>query len=177
MERLKRIQSFSTKLRYLLNSLILFLPLITLIYWLFYNTLPLSFKTLIPVPIEGELSPLERGLGFIASLIPLAIEIAAILTLKKLFHLYEKGEIFTAHNVRCFRKLGKILILWFIASPIYTAIISVALTFQNPPGERLLAVSLDSADMTALIVGIMLMVISWVMDEARLLEEEVTHTI
>jgi len=177
MEHLKRIKSLSTKLRYILTFLLFFLPFITLMYWLFFNSWPLSLREIAPIPMGKALSFQEKGIGLVVSVLPLMLEISAILTLTKLFHLYEKGLIFTADNVQCFRKLGKILILWFIAYPLYTAILSVALTFRNPPGERMLSISLDSADITALIVGIMLMVISWVMDEARMLEEEVTHTI
>ena len=102
---------------------------------------------------------------------------AGIYMLIKLFHLYENLEIFSNRNVVCLRNLGRILILWVIAQLIYVPLISIVVTFQNPPGERSIAVSLGSADLTALIVGVTLLIISWVMDEGRRLEEEQRYTV
>ena len=46
------------------------------------------------------------------------------------------------------------------------------LTLNNPPGKRVVAVGLYSADFSGIFVGIVILVITWVMDEARKIKED-----
>ncbi len=177
MEHSNRIKALSRKLRYVLFSCLVLVPVATVLYWTFFNHFPPSLKAHLPVTVEGDLSLGIRFLALFVSAIPMTIKVAGLLILIKLFRLYEQGFIFTSSNVACFRKLGKILIVWFISVPIHAALLSIALTFQNQPGKRAIAISLGEADITALMVGVMLIVISWVMDEGRKLEDEQAYTI
>jgi hypothetical protein len=79
--------------------------------------------------------------------------------------------------VQCYRRLGYILIAEAIANPIHGALLSIALTLHNLPGQRMLSIGLSSRDLTGAIMGGIVLVISWVMDEGRKLEEEQTLTI
>jgi hypothetical protein len=106
----------------------------------------------------------------------MSIDIAGLLTLIKLFKLYEKGKIFTRDNVRCFRRLGYILIIWTFTSVLYDVVISGILT-HAPIKPLLFGMSLRSADFTTLIIGGIILVISWVMNEGCKLEEEQALTI
>ncbi|MFT5726535.1 MAG: hypothetical protein ACI8PB_000656 [Desulforhopalus sp.] len=51
------------------------------------------------------------------------------------------------------------------------------LTMNNPPGQHVLAVTFQSADLTALIVGGILRVVAGVMENAQSLQEEAELTI
>jgi len=53
-----------------------------------------------------------------------------------------------------------------------TSLLSVILTMGKPPGQRLLVVGLDSGDFTGVFVGVVVLIISWVMDEGRKIEED-----
>lgn len=172
MEHPNRIEALSRKLRYILSSILVLVPTATVLYWTFFNILPASLRDNLPLTIEQNLSLGVKFLALSVSAIPMTIKIAGVWILIKLFRLYEQGHIFTSSNVGCVRNLGKILIIWFVSTPIHIALLSIVLTFQNEPGERILAVRLESADVTALLVGVMLLVISWVMDEGRKLEDE-----
>jgi hypothetical protein len=52
------------------------------------------------------------------------------------------------------------------------SLLSVVLTLPNPPGHRVVTLGLYSADFTAIFVGIVILFIAWVMDEARKLQED-----
>jgi hypothetical protein len=56
-------------------------------------------------------------------------------------------------------------------------LMSVAITVHNPLGRHMLSIGLESPDVTALLVGAILAVITWVMEEGRKLQEEQDHLI
>jgi cellulose synthase/poly-beta-1,6-N-acetylglucosamine synthase-like glycosyltransferase len=177
MNHQQRIQRLSCALRLALTAIFLSIPVLSILYWWNLNNLPESLVGQLPVVPRQELSGTTRFFGFLASLIPLAVKMAGLYVLIKLFRLYENAEIFSSHNVACFRNLGRILMLWVISQLIYIPLISLVITYNNPPGERAIAVSLGSTDLTALIVGVILLVVSWVMDEGRKLEDEQRLTV
>lgn len=177
MSKHYKIETFSRRLRYTLYALLGLVPALTVFFWLNVNSLPEFFPVNLPVSIDRELSIGTRLLALLVSGLPLALKMVGILTLIRLFRLYERGVIFSEDNVACFRRLGKLLILWFFCVPVYQLMLSFCLTFQNPPGERVIAFGLGSADATVLIAGMMVLVISWVMDEGRALEDEQAYTV
>jgi hypothetical protein len=86
--------------------------------------------------------------------------------------LYERGQIFRSANVRCFRNLSRALIAWCIAGIMSVPLTSLALTFHHPPGERMVTFGLGSNNLIALLIGGILAIISWVMEEGSSLQEE-----
>jgi hypothetical protein len=194
MSNISRIKSVSHKFRLFFTFWLVCTPILYILYWVFFNDLPVLARSgglpptivmprlfvrvsgLSPIIVSQDLSMKFRFTAFIVSLIPMSIDIAGLLTLVKLFKLYEKGKIFTIDNVKCFRRLGYILIIWAFASVLYDMIISGVLTHtQIKP--LLFGMSLRSADLTTLIIGGIVLVISWVMNEGCKLEEEHALTI
>jgi len=175
MENTQRITAVSRKLRLACTGLIFCLPVATVLFWIFFNQI--YFSTLqpsisLPVHVNQDLTGLQRFLAFLANLIPLAATLYGLQKLRELFALYESGSIFTDRNVACLRSLGRTLIVWVGCDVVRCALLSIVLTLNNPPGQRLLVVGLNSADFTAVFVGIVVLIISWVMDEARKREED-----
>lgn len=87
--------------------------------------------------------------------------------LYRLFHLYERGVIFTAANVRCLKAIG----IWVLA----------AWALSNAIELSKLA-TYDSADIDLRInqtffAGILVLLISWIMEEGWKIQEEHTLTI
>jgi hypothetical protein len=173
MQNTERITTASRKLRRLCTGLIFCLPVICALFWIFFNQF-FSKVPMIPLPVRvtDDLPALTRFLAFLADLIPLAIMIAGLQRLRDLFRLYEKGLIFTEENVNCFRSLGRILIIWVACDVVRRTLLGLVLTMFNPPGRRILTIGLDSADFTGVFVGIVVLIISWVMDEARKIQED-----
>ncbi len=90
----------------------------------------------------------------------------------KLFGLYEKGEIFLAKNIEHLKRIGETLIMWAIIKGLTSfAVTSVMLYEGLDTGINV------TFNITALMIGLLIYVISWVMDEGRKLREEQELTI
>ncbi|MFT5133485.1 MAG: hypothetical protein ACI9SC_001957 [Gammaproteobacteria bacterium] len=177
-ENLARIKRISGKFRLLFTVLLIFIPVMILAYWLFFNDLPEGFTSeLPPLVISNTLALSTRLLAFIVSLIPTSIAIYGIFNLRELFTLYEKGIIFTTANVKCIRRLGYALIYWTFSKIPFMALISIVLSHNNPPGERMVSIGFGSTDFVTLVTGAIVLIISWVMSEASKLEDEQAHTV
>jgi len=172
-----RIQRVSSRFRLLFTVLTYCIPAFTLLYWLFFNHLPVGFTTHLPVEVKQALPPKTLLLAFFVSLIPASVAIYGVINLKKLFSLYEKAIVFSEQNVKHFRCLGYTLISWVFANLIFVVLISIILTFNNSPGDRVMVAQFGISDIATLIVGAIVVLVSWVMIEASKLEDEQAHTV
>lgn len=173
MDNAQRITTVSRKLRLVCIGLIFLQPIACGLFWIFFNRLyAIAPMVALPVHIDHNLSAVTRFLAFLSGLLPLGAVLYGLKRLKDLFALYEKGRIFTGENVACFRSLGRTLIVWSVCEVLRTSLLSIVLTLPNPPGHRMFTLGFDSAELAALFVGIVVAIISWVMDEARKIQED-----
>jgi len=177
MNNIKRIQRVSAKFRLLFTVLSYAIPAFTLLYWLFFNSLHISFTEDLPVEALTTFPLTTLVLAFFVSLIPACVVVYGVIKLKDLFKLYEEGIVFSEQNVRCFYCLGCALICWVGAKIIFTALISIVLSFNNPVGEKMVVVELNISDLSLLIIGAVVILISWVMQEAVKLEDEQAYLV
>ncbi|MBT7950491.1 MAG: DUF2975 domain-containing protein [Gammaproteobacteria bacterium] len=176
-ENLIRIQRISGKLTRLFMILTICTPMLILFYWLFFNQLSAGFKVGLPVDLNQLLPYSTLSLAFLISFLPGAVAIYGLITLQELFGLYEKAIVFSVNNVNCYRRLGHTLIYWVVAKFISIPLLSLVLTFNHPPGKRTLALGISSSEIATLITGIIVVVISWVMNEACKLNDEQAYTV
>ncbi len=171
---LDRIQRVSGVLHTLLTLLLPGLPLLAGLGWALApdETISSGFGMFMEMS-EGEtLTQLDRAAGFIASLVPLSLVLYGVWHLRGLFALYARGEILGVANAARLRALAMTLILWLPMQFIGDALISLALSIDNPPGERFVALSLSSDDFAITLIGAVALVISWVMVEAARAAED-----
>ena len=116
-------------------------------------------------------------MALLSSTIPLSVAVYGAINLRELFTLYEEAIVFSEKNVNCIRRLGYTLVLWVVANFIFVILISIVLTFNNMTGERVIVAQLGVSDVGALIIGAVIVLISWVMSEASRLEDEQAHTV
>lgn len=178
MKNKERIQHASGKMRGFLSILILVMPALNAAVWVFINTFPeamqrsiLPYFVTVPLPVSAQI------MGFMVTMIPTGIAMAGAYHLMRLFSLYQQGHIFSPSNVRCFKNLSRVLIWWFAAGIVQRTLLGIALTLHYPPGHRILTISLGSPDLTALLLGIILAIIAWVMEEGRKLQADQDFTI
>lgn len=170
-----KIQRTSRTLFYLYSALLLLLPLGVATYWLTLNTYGWGLPRVIAqleLPMVPPLSLTTLFLGFIISLLPAAVAMYGLTQLRKLFQLYSTGSVFTAANYICIRNLSLALLLWTPVRMVFDALLSVAFTAGNEPGERFIAVGVQEPELTAIFLGLSFLVISWVMSEACKLRED-----
>lgn len=177
-ENREMIQMASQRLRYLLLAAICLMPVINAIFWLNMNRMPdLILKKTIPFDVTMPMPLISLVLGFLVTMLPTGVTMVGAYYLQRLFLLYEQGQIFRLANVRCFKKLFRVLIWSFVADIVSRSLLSVVLSLPNPPGQRIVTVDLSSSDLTILLLGGILAVISWVMEEGRKLQEEQDLTV
>ena len=119
-----------------------------------------------------NLSAITRTLGFLVSMVPAGLLIYGLSRLRAMFGLYQGGEIFSARAARCLQHFAVAVLLQAILNPIAGAAHSVIVTFHNPPGERMLTLSLGNAEYSAVLLGGLLLVIAWIMGEGAKMADE-----
>lgn len=173
-----RIRRTSRRFIRILQFLMITVPLIDCAIWFFMNDLLAPMRhEILPAYVRFPLPPMARFLGWCVSLLPLAVFLYGSRTLIALFRLYEQGRIFSRDNVRCFSRLSQILIAWCMVSILVEPLQSIALTLHYPQGQQTLYLGLNSTQLTILLIGGILAVISWVMEEGRQIKEEQELTI
>ncbi|PTO71086.1 DUF2975 domain-containing protein [Vibrio splendidus] len=180
---MSNIQKQSRRVRLLLQSFLALTPIMVCYFWLTIETpydfisatglyyYDLGHLTMLP------LSMTTRTVAAFTSLAMSSILMYALMVLIRLFRNYERGEIFSLENAMSYQKLGYSLFYWVLGSVIYSSLMSVILSFNNPPGERILGISFVGMDFLTLILGIIILIISWVMKEGYILADEHSQTI
>lgn len=178
MQPAARVQTMSRFLRFVFTATLIFIPAIQILFWIFFNQLPPEMiPHELPVRVAQNLTMTTRLMALAVSFITTGVVMACVYQLIRLFRFYEQAEIFTEQTVGCLRTLGRLLIGLFLAGIVQEPLMSVALTLQNPPGQRMLTFGLNSDNLTVLLFGGVVVLIAWVMDEGRKLQEEQRLTV
>lgn len=191
---MNRIQKISAYLLFTFNVLLIAVPLLSIIQWIFISkkTSDVSgvinffgiFEKTIQTP-EGYVNlssvswtPLLQLLGFSTDIIGLLPFLISLFILKAIFKNYQKGEIFSVRNAIQYRRLGALFLLdALLIKSLSQTLMVLAVTFTNPPGHRYLTISFGTPNLTALFYGILVIIVSWVMLEASRLHDEQKFTI
>ncbi|WP_051305807.1 DUF2975 domain-containing protein [Desulfogranum mediterraneum] len=172
----ENIARVSNRYRLLLMALFCLVPVVNGLGW-FVVAHPEELMEPQAYAILGGVTLTMRILAFLVSMLKGAVVMYGLWILIRLFQLYQQGVFFELANVACFRNMSRALICWVAAGIVSEPLLSLILTMNNPPGEHVVQVSLQSADLTALIVGGILSVISRVMEDGRRLQEELELTV
>lgn len=178
---MNKIKSISVKLRIAFQIAFVIIPVINIMVWMFYESLPTSISTtLLPYSLnlnQIHINPLTKTLACLATMLQISIILYALGLLIKLFRNYEQNQIFTLTNVKYYRRLGYAVFSWVVCNKLVEAMISVILTFQNPVGHRMIAVKFTGVDLVALAMSSLIILIAWIMNEGHELQEEQALTI
>lgn len=183
MNKIKRVSVF---FRSFFQILLIGIPMLLIYAWatnpqsivLFSGLINMNF---IPHDYQNdilhELTFNDRVFGFAVSALPMLVELFILISLIKLFKLYEQGEIFSLNNVRYIRNIGYALMASQIVDLIYQALMGLALTLNNPHGHRYMKISIDQNNFAILFAGCIVILISWIMAEGCKLREEQQLTV
>jgi hypothetical protein len=185
MTNIKRVSIF---FRVFFQILFIAIPVIQLIGWMHAPSPIVTLggminMTIIPNEYEKHifhvLTTSEKMMGFLVSVVPMAIELFILYSLIKLFRLYEQAEIFSINNVRYIRNIGYALLIGQLIQPFYQVVMGLVLTLGNPVGHhlRFVAITLDQTNIGIILTGLLVILISWIMAEGCKLREEQQLTI
>lgn len=174
------ISKSSGRFRVLFQIAFYIVPFITVGFWILAKDYPgiINMDFRIPVDVhEMVLNPRSQFLAIIVSAIPTAVMMYGLHTLQKLFRHYENGEIFSMNNVKCYRALAYTLFAWVGCRILWIPLITAALTFQNPPGHRMVALNIGLFDIEGFIIGAVILLIAKIMAEGYHLAEDQMYTV
>ncbi|PLX66222.1 MAG: DUF2975 domain-containing protein [Denitrovibrio sp.] len=175
--KIKRVSGYINRILFLL--MVIFV-IYDICFWLFIDVMPEYLITVnsVPVPlVSGQLSPSLKLVGFAISLLPISALLYCLFNLHKIFSKYKAGIIFSVEHVVYFRRVAKYLLAVVFGSIIYESAKSVLFSLSNPPGSRVLEVSFNSNDIFILLIGSVIWVVAWVIEEGIAMAEENSLTI
>jgi hypothetical protein len=172
-----RIQPVSRRFSGLCSTLIVILPVVVAAYWLLMPAEQLASQWAGKPDAVAAVSLAKRLVGFALMLVGLLPLGFCLIALRRLFRLYATGTIFGTGNVAAFNAIGIGLIGFGIVQLLAPTVMGLVLTIDNPVGHRLLVLGLDAGSVESLILGAIVRLIGWVMDEAREMADEQAQTV
>lgn len=182
---MQNVQKLSRFIRIIFQICMVIIPLFTCFFWLVRGT-PYDFLSASGmVSFSSDVSlyttlPLTYGTKMVLCMIDLCtdcIYLYALMVLIHLFRNYERCDIFSLNNVILYRKLSYSVFYWIVGSFIQNTLFSVIVSFHNPAGQRVIDFGIDDSQVTALVFGVVILIISYVMKEGYLLADENKNTI
>ncbi|WP_213546514.1 DUF2975 domain-containing protein [Vannielia litorea] len=145
---------------------------VALVAGIAFSDLPEEMRRAAGIAPERALAPLHRaGVAALGALPALAM-LYLLREMARLFGRYAAGETLTEACARHILRIGAGLLvavaLELVTRPLQIMLASLA----NPPGERVLTISLEGADLGQVLAGGLMVVIGWAMREAAVVAEE-----
>ena len=140
--------------------------------WVFPDYAASIVKSQTHVEIIGPLTARTRVLYVLWDVPSLAVILVALLHLWRLFGEYLHSRVFSPLALTSLRGFARWLLAAAFWSPVYRAVLSVIVTWQNGPGKRELNLDLSSDDYMVLLLGVVILAISSVMVEAARIAED-----
>ena len=121
-----------------------------------------------PVTLDG----LSMTLGFLIAAVPLAVLAYGLNEVRLIFRDFGHGETVTGTLATRLERFGAAVALQALLNPLVSTLLGVVLTLGNPPGQRVLAISLSSHDVVSVLVGMLVIGVGAVMREAARIARE-----
>ncbi len=173
MNNLKKIQRVSAFMQGFCLLLMVSLPVMLVGFWMNLDQLVPALAQQTGLPIRAQsLQPTTLGLGFACMAVPMAVLLYGIWRLYCLFGLYRQAQFFTRANAHHLLVFATTLFINVLLAPVVSGLLSVILTWHNPPGQKALSIGLGSQHLAALFVASAFMVIAWIMLEGKKLADE-----
>jgi hypothetical protein len=125
----------------------------------------------------SDLTGEQKLLAFLSNLITIVFSMASLAYLAKTFASLERLQLFEKENALNVRKAGWAMFGAVLVHPISTACLSLSLTYRNPVGHRNLSIQFGSPQLIWLGLGMTLLLLSWILQEAAEMHEEQLGTV
>lgn len=171
------VSKLSHRMHWVFKIGLVTLPIVTVIYWSFFEAFNEWGTNLSNTPYElMVVTQKSQFLGFLASLLPVINVMIGFYLFKNLFANYSKGQVFTLTNVKLYKNIGWTLLCLALTENVFDSLISIIMTMDRPEGV-MLAFGVCSTQLSYLLAGLTVILISHVMQEAYQLEDDAKHTI
>tara|TARA_R110002095_G_scaffold35504_1_gene33439 strand:+ start:2678 stop:3259 length:582 start_codon:yes stop_codon:yes gene_type:complete len=190
------IKKISLILQWTFGLYLILLPLASVFFWILSVFLPLKGTFMGELFDQGVFDITTRALGktyslygqdfsWTARLLGLVGDfthdffkwVAAFFTFS-LLKLYAQGDLFSQKHVHFFKRIGQCMLLYgTFGLVVGGSILGIAVTFDNPPGERLLSISFGSPNIEMIVGAFMITLVGWITLEGFKLRSEQDLTI
>lgn len=173
MSNLNRIRRAARVMSGLCLFIIYALPLSLALIWANFQGLGPHMMEQLPSQVRFETLGVGTLLaGFVISMIPVSALIYGLINLRSLFRHYSRGVIFSREQAARLRRFALAAMLSVGLQILANSLLSVLLTFNNPPGMRQLAISVSSDQLGTIFLGGVFLVIAWIMGEGSRIAED-----
>ncbi|HFS6879500.1 TPA: DUF2975 domain-containing protein [Legionella pneumophila] len=179
---MKKIKTASRILHLIFLSLCWMLPILMAFFTFFHIDTMIHYGMFDQIISSSKIyskdySLIHKAIIFAIQLLPLSITIFICHRLAKLFNLYEHGSLFELDNIKIIKQISVFMIIGEFTQIIYQPLITAALSFNNPAGQRFASITLGSTNVTTLITAFIILIASWIIKEAYELKNDAQLTI
>ncbi len=180
-KKMTRIKNISLILKWTFGLYLVLLPLGSLFFWVISAYVPWEGNLLssffepgfldITIKAAGEtyhihklnLSLDARLIGFLGDLCLYSFKWIAVLYVFHLMSLYGAGDLFSKKHAHYFKRIGQFFLLYgTIGMTLGDSLHSIAVTFANPPGQRLITFGFGSPNIMMLAMASVITLIGWI---------------
>jgi hypothetical protein len=176
----KKISKISSRFVLLFKILIVLYPVFVTCSWFNLIEMQKDYFSFSRLPVDVDISTLRfpiRLSAYLVNMIPVLFVMLGFYYLIQLFKLYARNIIFSFQNIFYIRKIALTLFLQVLAGILIQPFLSLILTFDAPKGGHTISIGAGSDEISSLIIAGIVLLISWIMEEGRRLEEESALTV
>jgi len=178
---MSKINKVSLVFNFLFKALIILYPAIIISMWFGLLSIPPGYFSFSNLPILVDFNLLLPSIRLEACAVQMMSAIIVMLEfyyLCKLFKLYANNIIFSLQNMILIRKIGYTLVAQVLVSVIAVQpLLSFTLTKNAIPGQGFIQTGVGGDEISNLLIGCIVILISWIMAEGRKLADEQALTI
>lgn len=119
----------------------------------------------------------HRCIILLIEFIPISITVFICYKLALLFKLYRQNYLFEDKNIQLIKGISLLMISGELLEFVFQPLMSVALSFSNPSGQRFISIGIGSTNISTLITGIIIWVAAMIIQEAQKLKTDQQLTI
>ena len=175
---MNKIQILSKQFRYVFQIIFYLLPVLNAIYWVAITDSNINQLSFSSMPFDQVvLTPISRLLSCMLTAIPISLLMFIFYQLACIFKNYSHKIIFCLENAKRYKRVGIALFILAFANFLTDALLSIVLSYQSMPGERVISIGIGAAQIYPVIFGLAIYIISFIMEEAHRIEEDHKYTI
>lgn len=161
------MQKRTILLRRLVSFACVGLPLLLIWQLVIYGPVPGGAAAAFPGFVVSEaVNQTQLWLARLLGFIPLGIGLWLLVTMRALLGLYAQGQALSVDAAGDIRRIGLGLLALGVLPIVIRPVQAVLLSWNNPPGERMVSVFFGSNDIGFVLGGAVMLMIGWAMAEA-----------
>ena len=118
------------------------------------------------------LTTLAVVLGWLISTLQIVLLGSGLLAMAKVFRLLAKNDPWHPQVGTQVHRFGKALWWFGLTSPLFRSLLVLAVTFENPIGQKLLVIGISTNDIVISLVGVLLMMLGYVLQQAAIIADD-----